>query len=66
MDERISTITIDNCTTNDDVIEALQEKPNLATLIWNGRFLCMRSHAHELNLIVRDSVGIIDHVIEKV
>ena len=66
LDERISTVTVDNCTTNDGVIENMLQKLDPTTLILDGRFLHMRCCAHILNLIVRDGLDIIAHAIEKV
>ena len=65
LDERISTITVDNSTTNDGVIETLLEKLDLVTLMLDARFLHMKCCARMLNLIVRDGLDIIGHVIEK-
>jgi len=66
LDETISTITVDNCTTNDGLIKNMLEKLDPTTLILDGRFLDMSCCAHILNLIVRDGLDIVGHAIEKV
>ena len=66
LDAKVSTITIDDGTTNDGVIEAFLEKLDLITLFLDGRFLHMRCCAHILNLIVRDGLDVISQAIKKV
>lgn len=66
LDEKVSTITLDNCTTNDVVIDVLREKLNSSKLIMGGTFLHMRCCAHILNLIVNDGLEYIKDAIEKV
>ena len=57
---------MDNCSTNDGVVEGLLEKLDPATLILDGKFLHMRCCAHILNLIVKEGLDIIGEAIEKV
>ena len=66
LDDKISTITVDNCSTNDGVVEGLLEKLDPATLILDGKFLHMTCCAHILNLIVKEGLDIIGEAIEKV
>ena len=66
LDEKISTITLDNCTTNDAVVDVLLEKLQPSKLMLYGSFLHMRCCAHILNLVVQDGLEIISGAIEKV
>uniref|UniRef100_A0A803MQY4 BED-type domain-containing protein n=1 Tax=Chenopodium quinoa TaxID=63459 RepID=A0A803MQY4_CHEQI len=66
IDEKVSTITLDNCTTNDAVVDFLREKLNSSKLIIGGSYLHMRCCAHILNLIVGDGLEMISGAIEKV
>ena len=66
LDEKISTITLDNCTTNDAVVDVLLEKLQPAKLMLYGSFLHMRCCAHIFNLVVQDGLEIISGAIKKV
>lgn len=66
IDRKLSTITVDNCTTNDAMLRLLLEKLPVRDLPLNGKVLHMRCCAHILNLIVKDGLEIISDVIEKV
>ncbi|KAK1421801.1 hypothetical protein QVD17_24433 [Tagetes erecta] len=66
IDRKVSTITVDNCTTNDLLIQLLLDKLSLSDLILGGRLFHMRCCAHILNLIVQDGLSIIAVAIEKV
>ncbi|XP_077226251.1 zinc finger BED domain-containing protein RICESLEEPER 2-like [Tasmannia lanceolata] len=58
IDNKVFSITLDNCTTNDVVIrEMLKVFHSKKSLISNGEFLHVRSCAHILNLIVQDGLG---------
>ncbi|KHN22193.1 Putative AC9 transposase, partial [Glycine soja] len=46
IDTKLSTITLDNCSTNDCMIEKIKNKLQLGTLIKEGAFLHMRCCAH--------------------
>lgn len=54
LDEKISTVTFDNCTTNDAVIPMLVRSIGKSKLLNDGKLLHMRCAAHILNLIVKD------------
>ena len=54
IDRKLSTITIDNCSTNDIMIRFLLNKLDTSSLMLDGSMLHMRSAAHILNLIVQD------------
>ena len=50
MDRKISTITVDNCSSNDGMIGILREKLSLNnSLLLNGKVFHMRCAAHILN-----------------
>jgi hypothetical protein len=66
LDEKISTLTLDNCTTNDKVISELIKKIGKRKLMLEGKLLHMHCAAHILNLIVRDGLDVIKDSIAKV
>lgn len=66
VDRRLSTITVDNCSTNDAMIPLLLAKFPSGSLLLNGKLLHMRCCAHILNLIVKDGLDVIGDGIEKV
>lgn len=63
---RLSSITVDNCTSNDAIVDILEERLDLRALPLNGKFFHMRCCAHILNLIVKDGLEIIEKSIENV
>ena len=65
-DEKISTVTMDNCSTNDAVIPELVRKIGQGKLMLDGKILHMRCCAHILNLIVRDGLDVIQPAIAKI
>ncbi|KAK4345246.1 hypothetical protein RND71_035422 [Anisodus tanguticus] len=66
LENKISSIVVDNCTTNDAMMNVLLEKLESRYLMLGGEFLHMRCSAHILNLIVKDGLEVIDPAIEKV
>ncbi|CAN0881164.1 Putative AC transposase [Linum grandiflorum] len=66
IDSKLSTITLDNCTTNDSFIKLLKQKLVLSNLIKDGALIHMRCSAHILNLIVRDGLDVIKEGVEKI
>ena len=67
MDRKISTITVDNCSSNDRMIDILVEKLSLrGSLLLNGNIFHMRCAAHVLNLIVKEGLDVIGKEIEKI
>ncbi|CAN0845434.1 Zinc finger BED domain-containing protein RICESLEEPER 2 [Linum grandiflorum] len=66
VDSKLSTITLDNCSTNDALIEKIKRKLGLSDLIMHGSLVHMRCSAHVLNLIVKDGLDIIKEGIDKV
>ena len=65
LETKLSTITMDNCNTNDGMITIILEKlANHCCL--NGRILHMRCCAHILNLTVKDGLSIIENAIDNI
>ncbi|XP_062103613.1 zinc finger BED domain-containing protein RICESLEEPER 2-like [Humulus lupulus] len=66
IEQKISTVTVDNCTTNDAMIPLLKEQFDSKCFLLNGKLLHMRFCAHILNLIVRDGLSVIGDSIDKI
>ena len=64
IDEKVSTITLDNCSSNDATIPYLVRKIGKTKLMADGKFLHMRCCAHILNLIVKDGLEKLKDAIE--
>lgn len=56
LDEKLMTVTVDNCTSNDRALELLVGKIGKSKLPLEGTMLHMRCCAHILNLIVKDGL----------
>ena len=66
MDRKISTITADNCSSNDGMIDILLKKLlSSGLLLLNGKIFHMWCATHVLNLIVKESLDVIRVEIEK-
>ena len=63
MDRKLSTITMDNCLSNDGMIDILSEKlSSIGSLVLHGKIF----HAtHILNLIVKKGLNVIEVEVEK-
>jgi len=66
LDEKISAITLDNCTTNDAVIPLLVRNIGRHKLLNDGKLLHMRCSAHILNLIVKEGLEVLKDAIENI
>ncbi|KAL0387425.1 UNVERIFIED_CONTAM: Zinc finger BED domain-containing protein RICESLEEPER 2 [Sesamum radiatum] len=66
IDRKVSTITVDNCTTNDAMINHPLQKLPTKDMLLDGKVLHMRCCAHILNLIVKDGLDIIGSSIERI
>ncbi|XP_057745028.1 zinc finger BED domain-containing protein RICESLEEPER 2-like [Arachis stenosperma] len=66
IDRKLSTITLDNCSTNDAMIDGLLGRLDSSFLMLGGKLLHMRCCAHILNLIVKDGLSIVKESIEKI
>jgi hypothetical protein len=62
----VLTITVDNCSVNDGVVDTLTHKLNSNQLLLGGSVLHMRCCAHILNLIIKDELDIIGQSLEKI
>ncbi|KAL5578436.1 hypothetical protein UlMin_020135 [Ulmus minor] len=60
VDRKLSTLTIDNCTTNNDAIPIMKDKLFSSSLMLSGDFFQMRCAIHILNIIVKDGMSILD------
>lgn len=60
IEKKVSTVTLDNCSTNDNVMKELQAKMPLSSIILKGKLMHMCRAAHIINLIVKDGMGIKD------
>ncbi|CAN1178515.1 Putative AC transposase [Linum perenne] len=56
VDSKLSTITLDNCSTKDKLIQSIKKKLALPLLIKDVSLLHMRCSAHILNLVVKDGI----------
>uniref|UniRef100_A0A0A9GNR2 BED-type domain-containing protein n=1 Tax=Arundo donax TaxID=35708 RepID=A0A0A9GNR2_ARUDO len=59
LDRRISTVTLDNCSTNDNMIGLMETRLGASNMLLKGKWLHMRCCAHILNLIVKDGMEVI-------
>ena len=66
IDRKLSTVTLDNCTTNDSLVNSLLMKLDTSSLLLDGQLFHMRCCAHILNLIVQDGLAVIGDGITKV
>jgi hypothetical protein len=66
MEKKVSTVTLDNYTTNDILMGDMQDKLSLPSLMLGGRLLHMHCTAHIINLIVKDGMDVMDKCIERV
>ncbi|GLU01945.1 hypothetical protein SLE2022_192200 [Rubroshorea leprosula] len=66
IDRKLSTITVDNCSTNDAMVNVLLGKISDDSLWVEGTLIHMRCCAHILNLIVKDGLEVIVDGIKRV
>ncbi|KAH1228970.1 Zinc finger BED domain-containing protein RICESLEEPER 2 [Glycine max] len=66
IDTKLSTITLDNCTTNDAMIDKIKDKLHLGSFLRDGSLLHMRCCAHILNLIVKDGLEVVKEGVENI
>uniref|UniRef100_A0A803M5D5 BED-type domain-containing protein n=1 Tax=Chenopodium quinoa TaxID=63459 RepID=A0A803M5D5_CHEQI len=64
--EKVSSIVVDNCTTNDAMLDVLSPRFNEQSLMLKGKFLHLRCSAHILNLIVQDGLDVIGDGIKRI
>ena len=66
IDTKLSTLTVDNCTTNDDMISIVKEILTGSKLVLDEKLFHMRCCAHILNLIRNDGVATFKEGIERI
>ena len=66
INRKLSTITVDNYSTNDVMIRLLLNKLATSSLMLSGSILHMRCAAHILNLIVQNGLSLIGDDIERI
>ncbi|KAK3219995.1 hypothetical protein Dsin_013965 [Dipteronia sinensis] len=66
IEHKLSTLTVDNCSTNNAKIRILLEMLSDVSLLLNGDMFHMRCSAHILNLIVRDGLDVISDSVERI
>ena len=66
IDAKLSTITLDNCSTNICMIDKIKDKLQLNTLIKEGSLLHMHCCVHILNLIVKKGFGVLKDEVENI
>ena len=66
VDRKLSSLTFDNCTTNNALINILLGKLSSSSLTLNGKFFHMHCCAHILNLIVKEGLEVIKESVEKI
>ncbi|KAL6137940.1 hypothetical protein ACLB2K_063229 [Fragaria x ananassa] len=62
----LSTLTVDNCTTDDAMVDLLLVTLRSSSLLVGGKLLHMHCCAHILNLIVKDGLDVIRESIETI
>lgn len=65
IETKISTITVDNCSTNDGMVSIVIDKL-FGDLLCDGAVLHMRCCAHILNLIVKDGLATIESSLSRI
>ena len=58
LESKISSVVVDNCSTNDAIMKVLLDKFEKKSLILGENFLHMRCSTHVLNLIIQDGLEV--------
>uniref|UniRef100_A0ACD5Y5K0 Uncharacterized protein n=2 Tax=Avena sativa TaxID=4498 RepID=A0ACD5Y5K0_AVESA len=66
LEKKISTVTLDNCTSNDKAMQVLPDKLDTNALMLEGKYVHMRCVAHILNLVVKDGLAVMEPGVERV
>uniref|UniRef100_A0A803MRK2 Uncharacterized protein n=1 Tax=Chenopodium quinoa TaxID=63459 RepID=A0A803MRK2_CHEQI len=67
IDDKIFCFTLDNASSNDRMQDYLKETLLAQDgLLYNGELFHVQCAAHVLNLIVKDGLKVIEHIVEKV
>jgi len=63
---KLSTVSIDNCTTNDNLMDKIPNKLSMGSLMLDGSLLHMCHVPRALSLIVKDGMAVMEKSIESV
>ncbi|KAK9226025.1 hypothetical protein WN943_011071 [Citrus x changshan-huyou] len=66
LERKLSALTVDNCTTNDRMIQLLLDKLDKNDLLMGGKLFHMRCTAHILNLIIKEGLSVISEGVTKI
>ncbi|KAM0898892.1 hypothetical protein ACQ4PT_021648 [Festuca glaucescens] len=66
LDEKLLTVTVDNCTSNDKAVDLMISKIGKSKLLLQGTMLHMRCCAHILNLVVKDGLDVMKSAIHNI
>ncbi|TXG47970.1 hypothetical protein EZV62_027264 [Acer yangbiense] len=66
IDRKLSTLTLDNCSTNNCMIDLMLDKLVPSSLIMYGQLFHMKCATHILNLIMKNGLDVIDCGVEKI
>ncbi|CAN1140851.1 Putative AC transposase [Linum perenne] len=66
VDAKLSSVTLDNCSTNDKMMEIIKSRLNASYLLEDGALLHICCTAHILNLSVKDGLDVLKSGIEKI
>ncbi len=56
IERKLLTLALDNCSTNDAMVNVMLDKLDKSSLLVNGKLLHMRCAAHILNLIIKEGL----------
>ena len=59
IDRKLSTLTVDNCSTNDAMVSLFLEKIENGAHLWTKSLFHVQCATHILNLIVKDGLEVI-------
>ncbi|PON86988.1 Ribonuclease H-like domain containing protein [Trema orientale] len=66
IDNKKSTVTVNNCATNDAMILLLKDKLHSSCFLLDGKLFHMRCCAHILNLIIKDGLSVIGDSVDRI
>ena len=66
VDRKLPSLTADNCTMNDALINIILGTLSSSSLILNWKFFHMRCCAHIFNLILKEGLEVIKENVEKI
>lgn len=66
VDRKLSTITVDNCSTNEAMTPLLLEKFDPSSMSWSGSLFHVRCASHILDFIVKDGLEVTKDAIAKI